>query len=99
MTFQEVKEKHIKTLSQIIPIVARVHGPHHPEMYDVQEVFNTIMDKVNRDTHAVDLIDEFKKLREITSDYTVPNDVCETYEAVYQLLSESDQIYQKEIGK
>ena len=34
---------------------------------------------------------EFKQLREITDNYTVPSDVCETYEAVYNMLSELDE--------
>ena len=32
--------------------------------------------------------EEFSQLREITDNYTVPNDACETYEAVYNMLAE-----------
>lgn len=37
--------------------------------------------------------EEFVKLREITSNYDVPGDTCETYEAVYQMLGEMDKVY------
>ncbi len=41
-----------------------------------------------------DLVDEFVKLRKITDNYTVPEDVCESYEAVYNLLAELDKAYE-----
>ena len=41
-----------------------------------------------------DLNEEFAQLREITNNYTVPEDVCESYEAVYKMLAELDQAYQ-----
>ena len=34
------------------------------------------------------------KLREITDNYTVPGDVCESYEAVYNMLAELDKAYE-----
>jgi regulator of cell morphogenesis and NO signaling len=40
-----------------------------------------------------DLKDEFTKLREISDNYTVPGDVCGSYEAVYQMLALLDQEY------
>ena len=36
----------------------------------------------------------FVKLREITDNYTVPGDVCESYEAVYNMLAELDKAYE-----
>lgn len=41
-----------------------------------------------------DLVDEFAKLRKITDNYTIPDDVCESYEAVYNLLAELDKAYE-----
>lgn len=41
----------------------------------------------------MNLDNEFKQLREITDNYTVPGDVCESYEAVYNMLSELDDAY------
>ena len=47
------------------------------------------------------LKEEFVKLREITDNYTVPGDVCESYEAVYNMLAELDKAYEayKETNK
>ena len=35
----------IKTLTQYVPVVARVHGGNHPEFYEVQTLFNAIAGK------------------------------------------------------
>ena len=40
-----------------------------------------------------DLTEEFARLRVITDHYTVPSDVCESYEAVYRMLAELDEAY------
>ncbi|NLX86618.1 MAG: iron-sulfur cluster repair di-iron protein, ric, partial [Clostridiales bacterium] len=41
-----------------------------------------------------DLDSELKQLREITNNYTVPDGVCESCEAVYNMLAEIDKAYQ-----
>lgn len=84
---QKVKEE----LEMVIPIVDRVHGPHHPEFHEVREVYNDLEKKL--EAHQ-DPENEFIKLRQLTQDYTVPGDVCETYEAVYNMLAELDATYQ-----
>ena len=40
-----------------------------------------------------ELGDEFAGLREITDNYSVPSDVCESYQAVYNMLAEMDRAY------
>lgn len=91
-TFNEVKGRNLQKLVQFVPVVARVHGGSHPEFHDVRRLFDEIMAK----TKAADaeLTPEFKQLREITDNYTVPADVCESYAAVYEMLAELDQAYQ-----
>ncbi len=92
--FSEAKEKYLETLEQYVPIVARVHGGTHPVFYEVQKVYDAIIVKVNEAKEAKpELNEEFAKLREITDDYSIPGDVCETYEAVYNMLAELDQGY------
>lgn len=93
-SFKEVKEKNLKTLQQYVPIVDRVHGPSHPEFHDVRKVFDEINQKVTRaGEERPELNEEFKQLRDITDKYSVPADVCESYEAVYNMLMELDQAY------
>ncbi len=94
-----ITDKSLKTLKEYIPIVARVHGQHHPEFYEVKEIFDKISTKINLDNISLNLHDEFEKLRTLTNNYQVPNDVCETYEIVYVILSELDQAYTKALFK
>lgn len=94
-TFNEVKSEQFKTLGQYVPIVAKVHGKNHPEFYEVQKLFNEIIKKTNEaGTQKPELNEEFSKLREVTNSYTVPDGVCESFEAVYKMLSQADEAYQ-----
>jgi iron-sulfur cluster repair protein YtfE (RIC family) len=94
-TFQEAKQKNMKTLEQYVPIVARVHGGHHPEFHEVRKLFDAINRKSKEaGSEKPELDEEFARLREMTDHYTVPSDVCESYEAVYNMLAELDKAYQ-----
>lgn len=92
-SFKQLKSEHLPILLQYVPIVARVHGKDHPEFHDVHKVFNTIVEKIEQD--RLKLEEEFKQLQIITKNYRVPEDVCESYEAVYEMLSELDRAYQE----
>ena len=84
----------MKTLKQYVPVVARVHGGNHPEFHEVQTLFNAIAEKTKgKGSVMPDLKEEFARLRVITDQYTVPGDVCESYEAVYQMLAKLDEAY------
>lgn len=92
--FNELKEKYLEKLELYVPVVARVHGETHPEFYNVHEVYNRISEKIKEAGSQIpDLHDEFKELRSITDNYKIPNDTCESYEAVYNMLSELDASY------
>ena len=94
LTFNEAKEKHFERLEQFTPIVDRVHGDNHPEFHDVKVLWDSIEDKTaaaGSDKPELDV--EFSKLRDVTNHYAVPNDVCESYEAVYNMLEEVDAAY------
>lgn len=94
LTFNEVRERHFKTLEQYVPVVARVHGGSHPEFHEVRKLFEMINEKIKEaGSERPELNEEFTKLREITNNYTVPVDVCESYEAVYKMLRELDEAY------
>lgn len=92
--FNEVKEKNLEKLELYVPVVARVHGESHPEFHKVHDIYKQMVEKMNEtDSQKPDLGDEFKELRTVTDDYTVPCDTCESYEAVYQMLEELDKAY------
>ena len=92
--FNEIIEKYLERLEQYVPVVARVHGGSHPEFHEVHKLFNELNDKIKKsESEKPDLGDTLKALRTVTNDYTVPKDVCESYEAVFQMLSELDEAY------
>jgi iron-sulfur cluster repair protein YtfE (RIC family) len=94
LNFNEVKKQHLQTLKKYVPVVARVHGVHHPEFYEVQKVYDSIVEKIKAaGTAKPELHEEFSTLRDITDNYTVPEDVCESYKAVYDMLAELDKAY------
>ena len=95
LTFNQAKERNLKTLKQYVPVVARVHGGSHPEFHEVRRIYDSIVEKAKESgSEKPELNEEFTKLREITDNYTVPGDVCESYEAVYNMLAEVDKAYQ-----
>lgn len=90
--FLDVFNTNIKRLRQIVPVVARVHGEHHPEFHKVKILFDELDHHYSLNKEA-NLIDIFVSLKEVSDDYRIPNDVCETYEAVYVMLSQLDHAY------
>jgi regulator of cell morphogenesis and NO signaling len=81
-------------LVQYVPVVDRVHGEHHPEFHEVRRLYESIYQKTNNIlSKDLDLHEEFSRLQEITKDYAIPEDVCETYEAVYEMLKQLSVAY------
>jgi regulator of cell morphogenesis and NO signaling len=94
LSFAQLKDRHLKTLAQYVPIVERVHGSHHPEFHEVRAIFDVIVRKIREaGERKAELTEEFATLRTITDGYRVPADVCESYEAVYVMLREIDEAY------
>lgn len=94
-TFDQVKEHNLGKLELYVPVVARVHGGSHLEFHDVRRLYDQISAKVKEaGTQRPKLDNEFEQLRQLTDNYAVPGDVCESYEAVYDMLAELDKAYQ-----
>lgn len=93
-TFNEARKRYFMALEQFVPVVSRVHGISHKEFYEVRKLFDAINAKTKgAGSERPELKEEFDRLREITDNYTVPGDVCESYEAVYKMLAEIDKAY------
>ena len=93
-SFYELKELYLARLTQYVPIVDRVHGSKHPEFHDVFSIYKQMNRKITDAAAGIaDLNEEFSRLRAITSNYCAPGDACETYQAVFQMLSELDKAY------
>lgn len=94
-SFKEALNKYFGQLDLFTSAITRAHGKNHPEAFEVRELFSKIKEKTQAARIAsADLDTEFSKLREVTNQYAVPDDVCETYAAVYNMLSEIDRAYQ-----
>lgn len=91
--FNELVEKNFETLDLYTTAITRAHGKSHPEAFEVRELFVTMKEKVAADEGQPNLDAEFTKLRQVTGNYEVPDDVCATYEGVYNMLSEVDNAY------
>lgn len=91
--FNQEHAVYLERLKQYVPVVSRVHGKSHPEFYDVEKIWKELEPKLTSNVDHELALEDFAKLREITRDYTVPGDVCETYEAVYKMLEELDHTY------
>lgn len=92
--FAKVWKEQESNLDMYVPIVARVHGASHPEFLEVRKIYDELRpffaDSIS---HKEQVKDGFGRLKALTTDYTVPNDVCETYEAVYGMLQALDQAF------
>lgn len=80
-----MNEETIQTLNKIMPVVARVHGEHHPELHQVLELYNEVK--------TVPSAELFEELRDVTGNYAVPEDACPTYAKAYQLLETLDKAF------
>lgn len=71
--------------AEFAAIIERVHGQNHPELTRVREITAELTPKpCQSDVAAL-----FSELREVTDNYAIPADVCETFEATYQALQEA----------
>lgn len=91
-SFNKTKELHFNTLKKFVPIVNKVHGKNHIEFEEVAKTFKQLENKINQGKEE-DLNKEFKVLRDVTNNYTIPAGVCQSYESVYNMLKELDYSY------
>lgn len=92
-TYRKFANKNFEKLDLYTTAITRAHGKNHPEAFEVRDLFEQIQEKTRAGN--LDVSAEFNRLRQVTNEYTVPDDVCETYAAVYSMLSEADVACQK----
>lgn len=96
ITFNEYMTKNSEKLELFTKAIIRAHGKNHPEAFDVRELYTQMQTKTREaGEENPNLDEEFARLRQVTNNYLIPEDVCETYAAVYNMLAEADQAYQK----
>jgi iron-sulfur cluster repair protein YtfE (RIC family) len=93
-TFNEVMMNYDEKLDLFTKAITRAHGKNHPEAFAVRDLYVVIKERVEEaGPGTLDLDAEFNQLRKITNNYTIPDDVCETYAGTYTMLSEVDHAY------
>lgn len=93
--FNELVKNNFEKLDLYTTAITRAHGKSHPETFKVREVFESINGKMNeKGASSPNLSAEFAQLREVTDNYKIPGDVCETYASTYNMLGELDKAYQ-----
>lgn len=93
-SFKDAWKANRKNLKLYVPVVERVHGARHQEMHAVRQHVDTLTETIKSAGKNMPVLDDvFDALRKTTANYTVPEDVCESYEAVYRMLAELDQAY------
>lgn len=80
-----MNEEIIKNLNKILPVVERVHSDHHPELHQVAALYSELKQNPSREV--------FDKLRDVTKNYTLPEDACQAYTKVYNMLEELDKAF------
>lgn len=89
----EFLKNHRNQLDTFTKAVAKVHGNHHPEVIEVRKVYRQIDHKLNVGDNDFDA--EFESLRKVTSNYEIPDDACEAFSTVYQVLHQADTLRNK----
>lgn len=136
-THHKYTEEQTSVLKPYLQKLIEVHGKEHPELYEINELFQKVagemaahmkkeeiilfpfIKKVVRAQEAGEKLEaafsrienpvnmmihdhsdqgeNFKQIRAITGDYTLPADACQTYELTYRLLSELEKDLHKHI--
>lgn len=73
--------------------ITKAHSKKHPEVFEVHKLYQEIQKKAQQENW--DLTQEFAELRQLTDTYTIPTDVCQTFEKTYRLLATFDQLQQQ----
>lgn len=89
--FTQFMEKEQEKLDLYTQAVVKVHGKNHPEIFKVESLYRDLQAHKGKDFGKIEEI--FQELRQVTDHYKVPEDVCETYRAVYSTLEEADAHY------
>lgn len=95
--FTDYLHRNIEQLDQGTLAITRAHGAHHPEVFEVRRLYQTIRGRVAAAGGARPAVgDEFAQLRRITGDYTIPGDGCPTLEMTYLMLQNAHRLYDSE---
>ena len=97
-TFRKANAGNLMKINLLLSKVSKLYGNSYPEILEVEKVFEGMKKKTMAAMVArsgnPELSEELAKLREITNNYTAPEDVNDNYKAVYKAFEEIDKVYQ-----
>src|SRR5699024_9857216 len=93
--FQKLVKDNFEMLDLYTTAITRAHGKSHPETFKVRDIFEVIQARVVEAGESTpNLVNTFKQLQEITDNYKIPHDVCQTYANTYEMLLELNKAYE-----
>ena len=95
-TYKEFLLENEEKLDMYTKAISKVHSRLHPEVHEVKALYAELLVAVKNDEEASALTPTFDRLVEVTSDFEIPSDTCETFEAVYQDLEKANALYRSE---
>ncbi len=88
MTYREiVNGSDVVELNKILPVVQRVHGGNHPELFRVGEIYTDILKGAKSGKSSEKMAELLEELKSITGNFKTPADACATYDRSYELLA------------
>lgn len=93
MNAKEYLNENNEMLELYTKAITKAHGEHHPEVFEVRELYLAIVEGLTNDEDVSTL---FNQLRTLTNEYEVPADVCQTFEKTYEMLEELDKLDKQE---
>ncbi|MEQ9764366.1 iron-sulfur cluster repair di-iron protein, ric [Streptococcus sp. ZJ151] len=91
MELQTFLKEHQEELDLYTNAITKAHGKHHPEVFEVKNLYHNIQQHVtNQQSYKA----EFQELDRITHHFAIPDDVCPTFEKTYRLLEKAFQLAQ-----
>jgi regulator of cell morphogenesis and NO signaling len=80
-------ETHLPTIRKFLHKTAQVHGNEHPELLEMEELFNASVMEHEHETEG----DRFQKMSDLSNHYAIPKDACNTYRATYEMLKQFEE--------
>ncbi|QGU06805.1 hypothetical protein COCCU_04285 [Corynebacterium occultum] len=94
---------HSEKTAQLVNLVARVHGPRHPQLAEVKSLFHEVNQHYPElnDIHTPSL-EELKsklaRIRELSNDFHTPADGCEGYQMMDASLAKYEEVVLSKLG-
>ena len=75
----------INTINKLLPIIKKVHADTHPELAEVLRLYLEMMQEEKPLAEKQALATQ---LQDMTQEFAIPEDACETFEKTYLLLGD-----------